>query len=100
MASDYADEEEVMSRSRHVPFYELELDDTDVPVSEGTARRSTRTASPLLGSLTLTRLPSLKSSATKLATCKNGLVAVLLEASRTAASISSSDEGPAFRGIG
>lgn len=69
---DYADEEEVMSFEAQ-PFYELELDDTDVPGSkDGNTFHKNGLAA--VGELDAYPAASLKSSATKLATRKNGLV--------------------------
>lgn len=69
---EYADEEEVMSFEAQ-PFYELELDDTDVPGSkDGQAFHKNGLAA--VGELDAYPAASLKSSVTKIATRKNGLV--------------------------
>lgn len=69
---DYADEEEVMSFEAQ-PFYELELDDTDVPGSKD-GQSFHKNGLAAVGQLDAYPAASLKSSVTKLETRKNGLI--------------------------
>nr|DAW16083.1 MAG TPA: major capsid protein [Caudoviricetes sp.] len=69
---EYADEEEVTSFEAQ-PFYELEFDDSDIPGSKD-GQTFHKNGLAAVGQLDAYPAASLKSSATKLATRKNGLI--------------------------